>query len=86
VTTLISVYNSEGCIGRCDARCHEATQPECDCICGGKNHGMGARQAWENTRVMAEQWIEKYQQEHPFNAGGLSWEIPARQPVQMAML
>ena len=79
MTTLIAVYNSGGCVGRCDARCHEATLPECDCICGGKNHGMGARQAWENTRMMAESWIEKYQQEH--NALDLNWEIPARQTV-----
>ena len=24
MTTLISVYNSEGCVGRCDARCYNA--------------------------------------------------------------
>jgi len=27
VTTLIAVYNSEGCVGRCDARCYEAAEP-----------------------------------------------------------
>ena len=84
MTTLIAVYNSDGCVGRCDARCHQATTPECDCICGGKNHGVGRRQAWENTQRLAEEWIENYQKEH--NAWELNWEIPARQPLQMALL
>lgn len=25
----------------CDARCTNATGPNCDCSCGGKNHGLG---------------------------------------------
>jgi hypothetical protein len=59
VTTLIAVYNSEGCIGRCDARCYEAAEPECDCICGGRNHGAGQEQALDNTRELAESWLER---------------------------
>lgn len=58
--TLIAVYTSEGCIGRCDAKCHEAQEPSCDCICGGMNHGAGVQQAIDNTRVHAEVMIEKY--------------------------
>ena len=53
MTTLIAVYNSEGCVGRCDARCYDAAQLECDCICGGRNHGQGLRQAQEITAEMA---------------------------------
>ena len=34
MATVIKVGN-----GRCDARCHEAKQPDCDCICGGRYHG-----------------------------------------------
>lgn len=50
MTTAIAVYNSEGCVGRCDAKCHNAAEPDCDCICGGRLHGTG-RQALEvNTR------------------------------------
>jgi len=45
MTTVLAVYNSEGCVGRCDARCHEATSPDCDCICGGRYHGVGAGNA-----------------------------------------
>jgi hypothetical protein len=59
VTTLIAVYNSEGCIGRCDARCYEAAEPECDCICGGRKHGAGQEQALDNTRELAESWLER---------------------------
>lgn len=51
MTTAIAVYNSEGCVGRCDAKCHNATAPECDCICGGRLHGVGAERAIaQNTR------------------------------------
>ena len=49
MSTLIAVYNSEGCVGRCDGRCYDATEPECDCICGGRNHGVGLGQALANT-------------------------------------
>ena len=49
--TAIAVYNSEGWVGRCDAKCHDATEPQCDCICGDRLHGVGSRQAIEqNTR------------------------------------
>lgn len=59
MTTLIAVYNSEGCVGRCDARCYEATSPDCECICGGKNHGAGKQQAVENTSELAGRWLER---------------------------
>lgn len=60
MTTLVSVHNSEGCVGRCDARCYEAQGPDCDCVCGGKNHGAGLEKAMENTREWAEEWIAAY--------------------------
>lgn len=50
MTTLMSAHNSNGCIGRCDAKCYNATQPECHCICNGANHGTGESQATDNTR------------------------------------
>jgi len=49
MTTLIAVYNSEGCVGRCDARCYEAKNAQCHCICGGRNHSAGKQRAIENT-------------------------------------
>jgi uncharacterized metal-binding protein len=59
VTTLLAVYTSDGCVGRCDAKCYDAAEPECDCICGGRNHGAGKQQALDNTRELAESWIEQ---------------------------
>jgi hypothetical protein len=58
--TLIAVYTSEGCIGRCDAKCYAATEPHCDCICDGANHGAGLAVAVDNTRRSAEVMLEKY--------------------------
>jgi len=49
MTTVIAVYKFSGCVGRCDANCHEAKSPECTCICGGANHGAGLKQAMANT-------------------------------------
>jgi hypothetical protein len=37
--TLITAGNSDGVYGRCDAKCHDATEPQCHCICGGRFHG-----------------------------------------------
>jgi hypothetical protein len=54
MTTLIAVYDSDGCVGRCDAKCYEATDPDCDCICGGRNHGVGRAQAVENTAALVD--------------------------------
>jgi len=65
--TLISAHNSDGCIGRCDAKCHDATTPahECDCICGGRNHGVGLKKAKENTNELAEELMNQYKKKHP---------------------
>jgi hypothetical protein len=78
VATLIAVYNSEGCVGRCDAKCYEATSAECDCICGGRNHGAGRQKAMDNTRAYCEEWIEAYQKEHGLE-DDLAWAVPAGQ-------
>lgn len=65
MTTLIAQYNSEGCTGRCDAKCYNATGGECDCICCGANHGVGQKKAMENTAQMVEGWIDRWNAEHP---------------------
>jgi hypothetical protein len=33
-----------------------ATQPVCECSCGGCNHGAGIQTAINRTRHMAQQW------------------------------
>jgi len=60
MTTLIAVYNSDGCVGRCDARCYDAKHDKCECICGGKNHGAGRDKAVDNVREYAEKMVEEY--------------------------
>ncbi len=60
MTTLIYVGNSSGCIGRCDAKCYEAKEEKCDCVCGGRNHGKGLEKALDNTKEYSEKMIEKY--------------------------
>lgn len=60
--TLISVHNSSGCVGRCDARCYGAKHTDCDCVCGGSNHGKGEAQAVQNTAAHAAQWVEAIEQ------------------------
>lgn len=79
MTTMIAAYNSEGCIGRCDAKCYNATEPNCTCICGGKNHGAGHKQALENTQELAEQWMAAYKDQHPDTS---HFTIPVRKPTE----
>ncbi len=60
MTTLMAVYDNNGCRGRCDARCYNARTPECECVCGGINHGVGLEKAVDNTQRMAEAMIEAF--------------------------
>lgn len=59
MVTLLAVYNSEGCVGRCDKRCYDATCEDCTCICGGINHAVGEVQAGNNTLDMMKN-IQNY--------------------------
>lgn len=83
MSTMIAVYNSSGLVGRCDAKCYQATEPHCTCICGGANHGKGFKQAMDNTSQMAEAWLDTYAKEK----GLESWtaEIPAREAIQLSL-
>ena len=58
MTALIAVYTGDGCAGRCDAKCYNAWGSECHCVCQGANHGAGKQEAIDNTREMAESWLE----------------------------
>lgn len=56
--TLIEIRRFDGTlIGRCDARCHDAVSPECDCCCGGRNHGRGLERTVAQTREYAQAMI-----------------------------
>lgn len=82
MATLISAHNSEGCIGRCDAKCHEATSDTCNCICGGMNHGAGLDKAMKNTQEYAELWMDEYRQKHP---DVIAFDVPAPKPIQLPL-
>lgn len=59
--TLIEIRSASGrLLGRCDARCHEAVSPECDCCCGGRNHGRGLERAIAQTREYAQALIPEH--------------------------
>lgn len=62
--TLIAVANSEG-ERRCDKRCYDARTLDCDCVCGGMNHGKGLARAQENTREHARQLPERIKAADP---------------------
>lgn len=54
MATVFAVYNNNGCVGRCDAKCHNAKGEECRCICGGVMHGVGARIAMEDRSYITD--------------------------------
>jgi hypothetical protein len=58
MSTLIAFYNSAGLVGRCDAKCDQAHEPDCHYICGGSNHGVGLYRALTNTQAYARAWAE----------------------------
>ena len=33
---------------QCDRSCRTAREPECECVCGGANHGR----AWKDTQTL----------------------------------
>jgi len=60
MTTLIIVMKSGGrVVGRCDANCYDARTPECDCICGGKNHGVGFGKALEQVSQYTQERLKQ---------------------------
>jgi|GEM_PF-922142 hypothetical protein len=85
MTTLISFSSSSGQQGRCDAKCYDAKESECDCICGGRNHGAGRDKAIENTRVLAEQMIDEYAQVHGIEADTLNASVNETEVYQLVL-
>ena len=59
MTTVHAVYDSDGCVGRCDAKCHNAKGDVCHCICGGLNHGCGFAQARENIKKLTDVYLKE---------------------------
>lgn len=86
MTTALAVYDSDGCIGRCDAKCHDATEPDCDCICGGRLHGVGRSNAIAvNTADLLDELarageLERFAERHELNVRELrvAQHLPGR--------
>jgi len=58
MATLIRVgTSSQGEEGRCDAKCYTAKGGRCTCCCGGRNHGVGADRAIEQTQSLAASYL-----------------------------
>ena len=54
MTTVMSLLVGGRSLRRCDSACYGASGGRCDCICGGKNHGVGLEKALANTSARAE--------------------------------
>lgn len=57
MTTLIHAQGAGA--GRCDAKCYDAQGPDCDCVCGGMNHGAGIKGASDYTREYCETKLDE---------------------------
>ncbi len=82
MTALITVSNSEGVQGRCDAKCYDAHPgTNCKCVCGGRNHAAGVNKAMANVSELAEVMIAEHKAAH---AGeGLTYR--ANLPLPLAL-
>lgn len=76
--TLLIVKDSNGVVGRCDARCYDAKQERCRCVCGGRNHGKGLATAIEVTSKMV---LEEFKTEE-LSASATGDLIVSRRPIQ----
>lgn len=56
--TLITFKNNDG-TRRCDAKCHNAKGNKCNCICGGRFHGKGIKQARKELTSKTREEIKK---------------------------
>ena len=64
--TLIHVGNSGGTVGRCDAKCYDAKGPDCDCVCGGRNHGQGLARSIDNAREQFADILAEHPEAKPW--------------------
>ena len=69
MTTLIHAQGAGA--GRCDAKCYDAQGPECDCVCGGMNHGAGVQGATDRTKELAGEMLKEVERRGGFIADEL---------------
>ena len=59
MAVLMRFKTKSGKQGSCDARCYDAKGLECSCCCGGVNHGVGFKQAYENTWTRFDEIVKE---------------------------
>ena len=59
--TLITYNHPVLGVVKCDANCYNAIKKECECICMGKNHGVGYTKARAYTTAHAHEMIVAYE-------------------------
>lgn len=60
MTVLIWELDSEARKRVCNSRCYDAADKKCECICGGRNHGVGYENALKNTWLMQRTMINNH--------------------------
>ncbi len=85
--TIIEVRNSDGLVARCDAKCHDAQEPACDCVCHGRYHGKktGSRELVEQLRADGAAFVARLASEArgrlgPEVAHALNLDLPGFGP------
>jgi len=83
MATVMRWGTSDGEKGRCDAKCHEAREPECVCMCGGRFHGV-AHQEGGLEKALEDLWHEVWEAaQKRAKEEGVSLEA---MPVQLHLL
>lgn len=61
---IIKAISHHGDVATCNEECYDAQGGNCSCICGGRNHGIGLRQALlaaqENVPAIAAELKDRY--------------------------
>jgi hypothetical protein len=69
MAVLLWIQGKEGPISMCNENCYDSTVPECHCVCGGRNHGVGYKEAWARVGrdgfSMVRQYIEREKLNYP---------------------
>ena len=47
---------------KCDEKCYDAKHIGCNCICGGKNHGLGLQHALDTAQELVAELNSKVRQ------------------------
>lgn len=82
--SLIFVRRDGKLVSKCDSRCYQAKQPDCDCVCGGANHGKGLEQSIINTQQHWKEWVQRFRKRRKLTK--LTVKVPAlRAGIQLNM-